>query len=114
MRHLFISSGAPLPKIGTVEEFQGQERAIILISMVRSNAEYMNHDTTFSLGFINHPKRVNVAITRAHVAAVIFCNPHILINNPLWNTIIEHTLKNNTYIGCDLPQTILKSLDNKE
>lgn len=39
-----------------MEEFQGQERRVILISTVRSCSEYLQLDQTFNLGFLKNPK----------------------------------------------------------
>lgn len=54
-----------IPKIGTVEEFQGQERDIIMISTVRSTLKCVQNDLKYNLGFIQNPRRMNVAISRA-------------------------------------------------
>lgn len=104
---MFESTGAIQPKIGTVEEFQGQERPIIFITTVRSIDSKVEEDIRHSLGFIKNPKRVNVALTRGQVAVIIFCNPHLLCMDQLWQKIIAHTVKNECYTGCDLPYNML-------
>ena len=43
--------------VGSTEEFQGQERRVIIITTVRSQPELLQHDFTHKLGFLRNPKR---------------------------------------------------------
>lgn len=65
-------------KVGTVEQFQGQEREVIIISTVRSTIKHNEFDRAHNLGFLTNPRRFNVAITRAKSLLIIIGNPHII------------------------------------
>lgn len=47
---------AVLFQVGSVEEFQGQERKVIMVSTVRSSATYVKMDQDFNLGFLTNKK----------------------------------------------------------
>lgn len=79
----------PKIKVGTVEEFQGQERRVIVLSTVRSNQQYLEYDLKFSLGFVSNPRRMNVAITRAQAALVIIGDSSVLQLDPLWKQYLS-------------------------
>merc|ERR1711988_851230 len=64
--------------VGSTEEFQGQERRIIIISTVRSKPALLQSDYEHKLGFLNNPKRFNVAITRAKALMVVVGNPSLV------------------------------------
>lgn len=88
-------------KVGSVEEFQGQERTVIIISTVRSTkAEYIEMDIDYKLGFLKNPKRFNVAVTRAKALLIIIGNPFMLSKDEHWNQLLEMCVEKGGYRGC--------------
>lgn len=94
----------PDVKVGTVEQFQGQEREVIIVSTVRSTVKHNEFDRTYCLGFLSNPRRFNVAITRARSLLIIVGNPHIVCQDPYWNKLLWHCCDNNSYQGCPAPE----------
>uniref|UniRef100_A0A8C2FL44 RNA helicase n=1 Tax=Cyprinus carpio TaxID=7962 RepID=A0A8C2FL44_CYPCA len=70
--------------VGSVEEFQGQERKVILVSAVRSSKEHIFLDEPFNIGFLKNEKRFNVAVTRAKALFIMVGNPTILRTDETW------------------------------
>lgn len=70
--------------VNTVDGFQGQERDIIVISLVRANAEGQ-------VGFLRDLRRMNVAITRARMKLILIGHKDTLCRHPfykrLYNTV---------------------------
>jgi len=61
-------------RVGTVDKFQGQEAAVVLISMTTSSGD----DLPRNIEFLYSRNRLNVAISRARCLAVIYANPKLL------------------------------------
>ncbi|XP_034021907.1 putative helicase mov-10-B.2 [Thalassophryne amazonica] len=88
-------------KVGSVEEFQGQERKIIMVSTVRSSINYIKMDQDFNIGFLANEKRFNVAMTRAKSLLIVVGNPVILNKDPTWKKFISYCVEENGYTGFD-------------
>lgn len=69
--------------INTVDGFQGQERDIIVISLVRSNDEGQ-------IGFLRDLRRMNVAITRARMKVIILGNRQTLTRHPFYRQLWQY------------------------
>uniref|UniRef100_A0A8C1YHK8 RNA helicase n=1 Tax=Cyprinus carpio TaxID=7962 RepID=A0A8C1YHK8_CYPCA len=89
-------------KVGSVEEFQGQERKVIIVSTVRSDKKHIILDETFSIGFLKNEKRFNVAVTRAKSLLIMVGNPIILQTDANWGRFINYCIENGGYTGYDI------------
>ncbi|XP_040908395.1 putative helicase mov-10-B.1 [Toxotes jaculatrix] len=85
--------------VGTVEQFQGKEFNVILVSTVRSNPTLTACDQRFTLGFVTDEKRFNVAMTRAQALLIVVGDPRVLITNRVWNKFIHYCYKEGAYRG---------------
>ena len=90
-RNEYLKPFRSLISVNTVDGFQGQERDIIVISLVRSNDEGQ-------IGFLRDLRRMNVAITRARMKVIILGDRHTLTRHPfyrkLWQYIQELRIEN--------------------
>ncbi|CAK9800689.1 RNA helicase Mov10l1 [Anthophora plagiata] len=100
IRELLMELDVELPKISSVEGFQGQERNVIIISAVRSSINFVNEDIKHSLGFVACPRRLNVAITRARALVIILGNPTLLAQDPYWRSVLIYCINQDSYTGC--------------
>ncbi|KAF7318307.1 RNA helicase [Mycena chlorophos] len=90
-------------KVGSVEEFQGQERKVIIISTVRSSREFVSYDLRHTLGFVANPRRFNVAVTRAQSLLIVVGDPNVLGLDPLWRSFLNYVYTNGGWTGADIP-----------
>ncbi|KAM8795940.1 helicase MOV-10 [Eudromia elegans] len=86
-------------KVGSVEEFQGQERRVVLVTTVRSCSAHLRLDDTFQLGFLKSPKRLNVALTRAKALLIVVGNPAVLAKDPHWRRFLTYCKEEGGYTG---------------
>jgi superfamily I DNA and/or RNA helicase len=101
-----------LPKISSVEGFQGQERKVIILSTVRSCNALVDEDIKHALGFVASPRRLNVAITRARALLIILGNPELLTLDPYWRSVLIYCTDRGAYTGCNfLPSCITDAGD---
>ena len=88
LRHLikktdFFKPFRKIISVNTVDGFQGQERDVILVSLVRSNEEGQ-------IGFLRDLRRMNVAITRARMKLIILGDVATLTKHPFYKKLWEY------------------------
>ena len=79
----FFKPYRSLISVNTVDGFQGQERDIILISLVRANEEGQ-------IGFLRDLRRMNVAITRARMKLIILGDASTMTRHPFYKRLYDY------------------------
>ena len=82
-KYEFFKPYRRLISLNTVDGFQGQERDVILISLVRSNDEGQ-------IGFLKDLRRMNVAMTRARMKLIILGNKDTMTQHPFYKKLWEY------------------------
>ncbi|KEP52557.1 putative RNA helicase [Rhizoctonia solani 123E] len=103
IRKLLKDNGVTNIDIGSVEQFQGQERQVIIVSTVRSNKDLLSFDLKHTLGFVSNPKRLNVAITRAQSLLVVIGDPLVLGLDSLWRRFLYFVYRSGGWKGAPFP-----------
>jgi superfamily I DNA and/or RNA helicase len=78
--------------VNTIDSFQGQERDIVYISMVRSNPEAI-------IGFLSDIRRMNVAMTRARKKLVVVGDSATLSQDAFYADFITYTQEHDAYVS---------------
>ena len=89
-KYEFFKPYRRLISVNTVDGFQGQERDVILISLVRSNDEGQ-------IGFLKDLRRMNVAMTRARMKLIILGNKDTMTQHPFYKKLWEYVEAINHY-----------------
>ncbi|RVE47408.1 hypothetical protein evm_007918 [Chilo suppressalis] len=74
-------------EVNTVDSFQGQERDVVVVSLARSHG----------VGFLTDAGRMNVMLTRARHSLLVCLNPHAVLRNQQWRTLLEDAQRRKLY-----------------
>ncbi|KAI7838701.1 hypothetical protein COHA_007499 [Chlorella ohadii] len=110
IRLLLRQRGLGAIRVGTVDDYQGQEERIIFISTVLSRPESLPPARPASvdggpvggdvhLGFWRNPKRFNVAVTRAKALLVVVGQPAVLLEDASWRELLRYCFSQGAYRG---------------
>jgi len=129
LRKLLRSNGLGNVNVGQVEDFQGREDRVVIVTTVLARKDflhrarlqqYTHHSTAsstsagasavpdsgggggdnMSLGLLLSPKRFNVAMTRAKALAIVVGSPDVLVQDPCWRRYLEHCASERAWFGC--------------
>ena len=91
----------PFIEVNSVDGFQGREKNMIILSLVRSNKNNQ-------MGFLKDLRRLNVALTRARNELVVIGNPDTIKSNKTYNNFLNFVKEKGTYVSETELATILK------
>ncbi|MFT5123783.1 MAG: ATP-dependent RNA/DNA helicase IGHMBP2 [Kiritimatiellia bacterium] len=70
-------------EIGSIDGFQGREKEVVIISLVRSNSNK-------EIGFLRDTRRMNVALTRARRKLIVIGDSATIADHPFYSGLLEH------------------------
>jgi hypothetical protein len=94
-RNLMVSmgraTGKPRVRVATVDNFQGEEASVIIVSLVRSNQKG-------NCGFLSQENRINVLLSRAKHGMIIIGNSDTYVQNDMWWKVLQ-MMENDGNVG---------------
>lgn len=90
--------------VGSVEDFQGQETSIIIISTVLSS-KVNQWEIKNSIGLMNDHRKFNVSVTRGASMCICIGNPYMLATDVNWSEYMNYCDQNSSYFGVRLRQS---------
>ncbi|KAJ3337871.1 hypothetical protein HDU93_000371 [Gonapodya sp. JEL0774] len=107
IRQVLRQKGLAAVNVGGVEDFQGMERRVVILSCVRSRERFTLEDQKRDLGVVINGKwdgrRLNVALTRAKELLVAIGNPALWTADMYWREILHFASRRHLYKGLPLP-----------
>jgi helicase MOV-10 len=87
-------------RVGVVDDYQGQEAPITILSCVLTHPQQQISENVSPLtGLLGCPKRTNVALTRAMGLSIVVASPEFLRNDVYFARLAKYCLLNNALIG---------------
>ena len=87
-------------RVGTHDDYQGQETRVLLISTTLSNAPGSALPIASTQTLLGNSKAFNVAITRAQALCIVVGNPTVLADDPDWREMVRFCAERDAIRGC--------------
>ncbi len=81
-------------EVNTVDAFQGREKEVIILSLVRSNKEG-------NIGFLRDIRRLNVSLSRAKRKLIIIGDSQTVSANPVYKRMIDYVKERGRFSAVD-------------
>merc|ERR1712100_460302 len=107
IRALLRERGFHTVRVGTVDDYQGQEEKIVIVSTVLSVTSTSSKLSKLAwhphIGLMNNPKRFNVATSRGKALAIFVGNPNVICKDDNWRALLEMCVERGVYRGVACP-----------
>lgn len=104
IRRSLREAGFAAVGVGTVEDYQGAESRIVILSIVRTRERFLTADRASHLGLIHEKRRINVALTRAKELLLVIGHPHLMRQDESWRSWLAFCERHGTYTGYRIPE----------
>jgi superfamily I DNA and/or RNA helicase len=99
IRSLLRKKGLANINVGTIEDYQGIEKEVVVLSLTRSTDAFVPSDVDRRIGVFRQEKQSNVALTRAEQMQIVVGNPNIMAADPVWKQWLWFCLRNGLWYG---------------
>lgn len=99
IRKLLRETGLAGVNVGTIEDYQGIEKGVVVLSLTRSTLSFVPHDIDRRIGVFGQKKQSNVALTRAEQLQIVVGNPDVMASDPHWKQWLCFCLRNGLWYG---------------
>ena len=99
IRSLLRQRGLGGIRVGTIEDYQGQQERVVVISTVLTRPGTGAQHADDALGFLANPRRFNVALTRAKALNIVVGHPVPLSQWGHWRALMQGAIARGAYTG---------------
>jgi helicase MOV-10 len=93
--------------VGSVLDFQGSEKDVIIVSTVQTSRQAALKDVENCLGVIGRPREFNVIITRPRALLIVVGDPFLLAQDEYWGKVLHLAIRQNAYRGDYFPTSVI-------
>ena len=113
LRFMFRKLNLGTVRVGSVDDYQGQEELIVIISTVLGSAGGPALNAS-SRSLMASSRRFNVAITRAKALLIVVGDPNAVFEDDCWRELLKYAVDAGVYVGCEQPYAMRGVVQEEE